>query len=45
MVFRAVDLPVKLADKNAPADIGCFLNHRLSFVPLNYGETCDFEKE
>jgi len=40
MVFRAVGLPVKLADKNAPADIGRFLNRRLSFAPLNYGETC-----
>ena len=40
MVFRAVGLPVKLADKNTPADIGRFLNCRLPFAPLDYGETC-----
>ena len=40
MVFRAVGLAVKLADKNAPADVGRFLNRRLPFAPLDYGETC-----
>ena len=40
MVFRAVGLAVKLADKNAPADVGRFLNRRLSFAPLDYGEMC-----
>ena len=40
MVFGAAGLPVKLADKNAPADIGRFLNRRLPFAPLDYGETC-----
>jgi len=40
MVFRAVGLPVKLAEKNAPADIGRFLNRRLTLAPLDYGKTC-----
>ena len=40
MVFRAAGLPVKLADKNAPADIGRFLNCWLSFAPFDYGKTC-----
>ena len=40
MVFRAVGLPVKLADKNTPADIGRFLNCRLPLAPLDYGKTC-----
>ena len=40
MVFRAVGLPVKLADNYAPADIGRFLNRRLPLAPLDYGETC-----
>ena len=33
-------LPVKLADKNTPADIGRFLNCRLPLAPLDYGKTC-----
>ncbi len=40
MVLGAVGLPVKLADKNTPADIGRFLNCRLPFAPLDYGKTC-----
>ncbi len=40
MVFRAVGLPVILADKNTPADIGRFLDCRLPFAPPDYGETC-----
>ena len=40
MVFRAVSLPVKLADKDAPADIGRFLNCRLPLAPPDYGKTC-----
>ena len=39
MVFWAIGLPVKLAEKNAPADVGRFFNCRLSLDPLNYGET------
>jgi hypothetical protein len=40
MVFRAVGLPVKFVDKDAPADIGRFLNSRLPFAPLDYGKAC-----
>ena len=40
MVFGAVGLPVKLADKNTPADIGRFFNRRLPLAPLDYGKTC-----
>ena len=40
MVFRAVGLPVKFTDKNAPADIGRFLNRRLPLAPPDYGKTC-----
>ena len=40
MVFRTVGLPVKLTEKDAPADIGRFLNCRLPFAPLDYGKTC-----
>ena len=42
MVFRAVGLPVILADKNTPADIGRFLDCRLPFAPPDYGETCAY---
>ena len=40
MVFRAVGLPVKLADKNAPADVRSLFNCRLPLTPPDYGETC-----
>ena len=40
MVFREVGLPVKLAHKNAPADVGRFFNCRMPLAPLDYGETC-----
>ena len=40
MVFGAVGLSVIFAHKNAPADIGRFLNCRLSLAPLDYGKTC-----
>ena len=39
MVFWSVGLPVILADKNAPADVGRFLNCRLPPAPLDYGKT------
>ncbi len=40
MVLWSVGLPVILADKNTPADIGRFLNCRLPLAPLDYGKTC-----
>ena len=40
MVFGAVGLPVIFADKNAPADVGRFLNCRLPLAPFDYGKTC-----
>ena len=40
MVFGAVGLPVKLIEKDAPADIRSLFNCRLPFAPPDYGEAC-----
>ncbi len=39
MVFWSICLPIILADKNTPADVGRFLNCRLPLTPLDYGKT------